>query len=99
VAGLRKAVGLDNAGAGLTKTLETCDDERLTNLFGALRWLGGRGRIGLAEPLKDGVTGLLTEALSVWKEASDNRRSQLDDGRDWETSSSSAIRNGGLVRV
>lgn len=98
MAGRRKAVGLDNAGDGLTNTLETCDDERLTNLFGALRWLGGRGKIGLAEPLKDGVTGLLTEALSVWKEASDNRRSQLDDGRDWETSSSE-IRNGGLDRV
>lgn len=50
----------------LTKrgTLERCDDVRLISLLGDLRWLDGRGRIGLADPLKDGVTGLPVDGLS-----------------------------------
>jgi len=66
--------------------LECCEDERFTSLFGARREFGGRGRIGLADPLKDGVTGLLVDGLSVWKDAIDSRRSQLVDGRrEWDS--------------
>jgi len=73
----------------LTKSglaLECCEDERFTSLLGARRELDGRGSIGLADPLKEGVTGLVADGLSVWKDAIDSRRSQLVDGRrEWDS--------------
>jgi hypothetical protein len=106
VAGLRSADGegpemvCDPRGC----VFVCCDAGRLINLFGALRRLGGRGNIGLADPLNDGVTGLLAVGLSVWKEAMDKRRSQLVDGRRaWSVCESvdsfSGICSGGAVNV
>lgn len=85
--------GLRRADAGDTDVLikrglalVCCEDERFTNLLGARRELDGRGRIGLADPLKDGVTGLSVDGLSVWKDTIESRRSQLVEGRrEWDS--------------
>jgi len=59
VAGLRKAEGA--RAEVLVKrgwAFECWEDQRFTSLFEALR-------IGLEDPLKEGVTGLLVDWLSV----------------------------------
>lgn len=106
VAGLRRP---DTGGTEVlterVRVLECWEDARLTSLLGDRRWLDGRERIGLAEPLNDGVIGLLAEGLSLWKDTIDNRRSQPVDGRreceveGESVDSFSGIRKGGLVRV
>lgn len=106
MAGLRKAeVGRAEVLVKRGWAFECWEDERFTSLLEALRWLDGRGSIGLEDPLKEGVTGLLVDWLSVWKETVDSRRSQLVDGRrecdsvDGFAGPSSGIRKGGLVNV
>ena len=54
-------------GEVLTKrgwAFECWEDERLTSLLEDLRELDGREKIGLEDPVKEGVTGLLDDWLS-----------------------------------
>lgn len=75
----------------------------MTNLLGALRWLGGRERAGLAGPLKFGERGLgLATRLPPPKfEAVEICRSHEDEGRRTceKCDFFSATDAGGLVKV